>query len=211
MRLTKIDVAEAHLITGIQATFRGDHPASVYLLAASAREILTRIGSEKNIRTVLHGIAESSGKKLGRVVEEAHQYAAFLKHADKDPNSVLDDFTQADADAVLFVAGNDFGRITGGMPIELQVYEAWWLSINYRRISEAPIQHRQMLRRAVQKLFPRIRSASRQRQLELGTAALAGVKHDPRMVMRYERDVRQIPTRPPRSAGSIRSPKTSRL
>jgi hypothetical protein len=42
-RLTKIDVAEAHLVTAVRATFRGEHPASIYLLAASAREILTTI------------------------------------------------------------------------------------------------------------------------------------------------------------------------
>jgi hypothetical protein len=43
MRLTKIDVVEAHLITAVRATFRNEHPASIYLLASSAREILTTL------------------------------------------------------------------------------------------------------------------------------------------------------------------------
>lgn len=71
MRLTKIDVAEAHLVTAVRNTFTGQHPASVYLLAASAREILTQIGHKLGIRTVLHGAAEDTGKKLRRQFEFA--------------------------------------------------------------------------------------------------------------------------------------------
>jgi hypothetical protein len=57
MRLTKIDVAEAHLVTAVRSLFRGEHPASIYLLAASAREILTTIGSKIGVRTLLHPIS----------------------------------------------------------------------------------------------------------------------------------------------------------
>ena len=47
MRQTKIDVVEAHLITAVRATFRNEHPASIYLLAINpAREILTTLGSK---------------------------------------------------------------------------------------------------------------------------------------------------------------------
>jgi hypothetical protein len=53
VKLTKIDVAEAHLITAVRAHFRDEHPASVYLLAASAREILTTIGEKTGTRTML--------------------------------------------------------------------------------------------------------------------------------------------------------------
>ena len=128
MRLTKIDVAEAHLVTAVRGTFRGEHPASIYLLASSAREILTTIGIKTNVQTLLHGIAEGTGRKLGRVIEAAHEFAGFMKHADKDVDAILDRFTEADAEAILFVACNDFGIIAKGKPIDLQVYEAWWLA-----------------------------------------------------------------------------------
>jgi hypothetical protein len=64
MKLTKIDVAEAHLITAVRLLFRGEHPASIYLLAASAREILTTIGEKSGRRTMLSRLAESTGKPL---------------------------------------------------------------------------------------------------------------------------------------------------
>jgi hypothetical protein len=61
MRLTKIDVAEGHLVGAVRLHFQNGHPASVYLLAASAREILTTLGEKTGVRTMLHGIAESKG------------------------------------------------------------------------------------------------------------------------------------------------------
>ena len=61
MKLTKIDAAEAHLITAVRCHFAGEHLASIYLLTASAREILTTIGGKMGIRTMLHGIAEATG------------------------------------------------------------------------------------------------------------------------------------------------------
>jgi hypothetical protein len=56
--------------TAVRCTFRWEHPAPIYLLASSAREILTTIGSKMGVKTVLHGLAEDTGKKLGRIVEE---------------------------------------------------------------------------------------------------------------------------------------------
>jgi hypothetical protein len=119
MRLNKIDVAEAHLVTAVRCHFFGEHPASIYLLASAAREILTSIGDKKGIRTMLAGLAEATGRPMKEIVAAAHEFAGFLKHADRDPTAILDKLEDADVDNLLFVACNDFGRVTGGRPIEL--------------------------------------------------------------------------------------------
>jgi hypothetical protein len=137
MRLTKIDVAEAHLITAVRAHFRAEHPASVYLLAASAREILTTLGEKTGTRTMLAGLAEDTGTPLKNFVEIAHEFAKFFKHANHDPTAVLETFTEKDADMVLYVACNDFSRVAKGMPIELQVYASWWLAQIFKSVSDA--------------------------------------------------------------------------
>jgi hypothetical protein len=112
VRLSKIDVAEAHLVTAVRATFRGEHPASIYLLASCAREILTTIGSKTKVRTMVHALSEETGHKLGRVIEAIHEFAGSMKHADKDADAVLERFSEADI--LLFVACNDFGIIAKG-------------------------------------------------------------------------------------------------
>jgi hypothetical protein len=138
VRLTKIDVAEAHLVTAVRSHFRGEHPASVYLLAASAREILTTIGSKIGVRTLLHGASQDTGKKMGRLVEAAHEHANFFKHADKDPAGVLESFSDSEGDIVLFIGCHDFLRVAKGQPIELQVFEAWWFATAHAKVELSP-------------------------------------------------------------------------
>jgi hypothetical protein len=189
VRLTKIDVAEAHLVTAVRSLFRGEHPASVYLLAASAREILTTIGSHTGVQTVLHGVSESTGQKLGRLIEAAHEFANFMKHADKDPAAVLDKFTETDADPILFVACHDFSRIAKGQPVELQVYEAWWFAITYARVTDAPLRAQSMIRSCISH-FPGIRRADRAKRLALGLKAIEEAQLDEGLIMEIEREVK---------------------
>jgi hypothetical protein len=188
MRLTKIDVAEAHLVTAARCQFSGEHPASVYLLASAAREILTTIGDKKGIRTMLAGLAEDTGRPMKEIVAAAHEFAGFLKHADRDPTAILDKLEHADVDTVLFIACHDFGRVTGGKPIELQVYEAWWFAQAFKKVGDAGLRVQPIVKRCIQ-LFPGIRRAPRPEKLRLGREQLEKARHDPRLKMVYEREV----------------------
>jgi hypothetical protein len=142
MRLTKIDVAEAHLITAVRAHFRGEHPASVYLLAASAREILTTIGEKTGRQTMLASIAQRTGTPLKKLTGIAGEFVNFFKHADRDPAAKLEAFTQHDAEMVLYIACFDFMRIAKGQAIELQVYGAWYFATAFPQVIPRPSLHR---------------------------------------------------------------------
>jgi hypothetical protein len=192
MRLTKIDVAEAHIVTAVRATFRAEHPASVYLLAASAREILTTIGHKTGVRTVLHGAAQDTGKKLVRLIHSAHSYANFMKHADKDPTAVIEGFEENEADAVLFIACHDFARIAGGQPIEMQVFEAWWFATAYAKVSTAPLRSQDIIRKCISR-FPGIRAADRSGRQAIGLTTLETAAKNPAFAMEIRREV-QMPT-----------------
>jgi hypothetical protein len=188
LRFTKVGVAEAHLISAVRLRFTGGHPASVYLLAASAREILTTIGEKVGTRTTLKGISEDTGIPLKKLVDDAHEFAAFLKHANRDPEAVLEDFNERDADLVLFIACHDFHRVAKGMPVELQVFEAWRWALAFKRVRDAPLRTQPVVQRCIQ-LFPGIRAASPAEQLRIGLEALEGALRDPRLQMAIQRDV----------------------
>jgi len=194
MRLTKIDVAQAHLISAVRLRFAGGHPASVYLLAASAREILTTIGEKVGTRTTLKGISEDTGIPLKKLIEDAHEFAAFLKHADRDPEAVLENFGERDADLVLFIACHDFHRVAKGIPIELQVFEAWRWALAFERVVEAPLRTQPVVRRCIRR-FPGIRTATPAERLRIGLEALERALHDPRLRMAIQRDVFLPPRR----------------
>jgi hypothetical protein len=187
-KLTKIDVAEAHLITAVRAHFRGDHPASVYLLAASAREILTTIGERTGTRTMLAEAAELTGKPLKELAEFANRFAGFLKHADRDPTAVLKGFSTRDTDIVLYVACRDFHRVAKGQPVELQVFVAWYLATAFERVSAAPLHMRPFVRRCI-KLFPRIRRVGRAGQQRIGLEQMEKASHNPALRMEIQREV----------------------
>lgn len=188
MRLTKIDVAEAHLISAVRLHFQCGPPASVYLLAGSAREILTTIGDKTGIRTMLHGIADDLGRPLKDLIDAAHQHVNFLKHANRDPQAVLEDFTENDVDTLLFVACHDLLRVTKGQPIEAQVFEAWWFAISWSKVAQAPLKAQPIIRHCI-KRFKGIRSLPREGQLRLGWEKLQAAAADPKLRMELQREV----------------------
>jgi hypothetical protein len=188
VKLTKIDIAEAHLITAVRAHFRGEHPASVYLLAASAREILTTIGEKTGTRTMLAGIAETTGTPLKKLGAIAHEFVAYFKHADRDPTAVLEGFNERDTDPVLFVACHDFHRVAKGQPVELQVFEAWYFATAFERVSAAPLRVQPVVRRCI-KRFPGIRGVSRAEQQGIGLEQLEKARRNPALRMEIQREV----------------------
>jgi hypothetical protein len=140
MRLTKIGVAEAHLISAVRLRFEGGHLASVYLLAASAREILTTIGEKIGTKTILKEVSEETGTPMKTLIDIVHKFTKFFKHAGSDPEAVLEDFEERDVDQVLFVACRDFQRVAKGLPVELQVFVAWCWALTFKRVMDAPLK-----------------------------------------------------------------------
>jgi hypothetical protein len=189
MELTKIDVAQAHLESAVRLHFGGGHPASIYLLAASACEILTTLGQKIGTRTILVGVAETTGVSMKELNAAAKEFAAFLKHADRDPAATLIGFTEQDADLILLVACHDFGRVAKGMSVELQVYEAWWYARQYKKVSDAPLRVQPIVRHCIS-LFPGIRRASsRADQQRIGLERLEAAHRDKSLVMKIRREV----------------------
>ena len=56
----------------------------------------------------------------------ANRHSNFFKHASTDYEEVLENFAADDADAVLYVAVSDFGRLCGGLPVEAQAFQMWF-------------------------------------------------------------------------------------
>jgi hypothetical protein len=188
MRLTKIGVAEAHLISAVRLRFEGGHLASVYLLAASAREILTTIGEKIGTKTILKEVSEETGTPMKTLIEIVHKFTKFFKHADSDPEAVLEDFEERDVDQVLFVACRDFQRVAKGLPVELQVFVAWRWALTFKRVMDAPLKTQPIVRRCI-RLFPGIRAASSAERLRIGLDTLEKAVRDPRLRMAIQRDV----------------------
>ena len=186
--LTKIDVAEALIRTAVRLFFEGGHPVPIYLLACSARELLTTLGEKIEVETTLHSIAKKRNISVKQLIPQAHKYGRWFKHANTDPTAKLT-FRETEVDHVLLMACHDFGRVTGGMPVEASVFEAWALSSQWQRVIDAPLRRREMLKMAI-KEFPGIRTADRKTQKQMGLEMLKRVEGDPSWRIDFEREVK---------------------
>ena len=160
--LTKIDVAEALIRLAVTQFFEDAHPVPVYALANAAREIVTSIGTHTGVPTLLDALADRRATTIWDLTSDSRKLAAFFKHADRDPQGTIE-FREDEIDAVLVMACQDFGRITGGMPVEAQVFELWVYSLAYEKVSDAPMRGQRLIKLAIRQ-FPGIRTADRRGQ-----------------------------------------------
>jgi hypothetical protein len=182
--VTKIDVAEALLKTAIRLFFEEHHPVPIYVLASAAREILTTVGDKIGVETVLHSLSKRSGKSVKQLARDAHSFAGFFKHADRDATATLT-FAETEVDAVLAMACQDFGRVTGGMPVEAQIYEVWVYALAFAKVSDAPRAGQRLIKLAISQ-FPGVRTADRAKQKRIGLRVLNTLLNDPSLKMEYQ-------------------------
>jgi hypothetical protein len=61
IKLTKLDVAAAHLGCAVRLFFKNEHSAPIFLLASAAREVIATIGEKTNTLTVQAELAAKRG------------------------------------------------------------------------------------------------------------------------------------------------------
>ena len=122
------------------------------------------------------------------LIAAASENVNFLKHANRDPDAVLETLTDDDVDVLLFAACHDFGRVAKGQPVEAQVFEAWYLAQYGRKVSEAPLRFQKIIRTALRH-FRGIRLMDRSQKLALGWLKLQDALQDPKLRMEIQRQV----------------------
>ena len=154
MKLTKIDIAEAHIRAAVRMFFAGEHPVPVFTLANAAREIVATIGDQTEVETLQQELATERGVSVKQLLAPLRAKANFFKHADQDAGDTIE-FNEDDAVITLRLACQDFHRITGGIPREAQVFDLWVYAVAFPKVSVAP-PHKQDRVRAAHPRFPGI-------------------------------------------------------
>jgi hypothetical protein len=188
MKLTKIDVAEAHICGAVRMFFEAAHPAPIFMIANAAREIVEQIGSHTDVTTAQEELARDRSLTVDDMLRPLKTVANFLKHADRDPTATID-IDDNNVEVVLQLACHDFGRVAGGMPIEAQIFEAWVYAVAFNDIAKAPLNRQKDIRHAISG-FPGIRSApDRAAQKKIGLEVLTSAERDPLLRMKISREV----------------------
>jgi len=174
--LTKVDVARQQLVTAIRLFFAKEDAVSIYSLASNAWEVidelcrLAAVQSESQ-KTRSH-IDRSKDLKRDYINSP---YRNFFKHANKDPDAVLTGFTERTPEAVLFLACEDYIRLNRASPVEVQVFQFWFIAMYPEKLSEASSED---LAEKIALAFPNIRALPRIEQIDLGKVILERARND---------------------------------
>jgi hypothetical protein len=90
VKLSKMDVGKRQIETAIRLWFASGDPVAIHTLTAAAHQIFHDIGKKQGVPTMLreiHGILPEYEKRAHELVR---RYENFFKHADKDPDGLLD-------------------------------------------------------------------------------------------------------------------------
>jgi hypothetical protein len=129
MTITKLDAAERQIVAAVHLLFGEGDPVAVYTLAAAARELTTTLCEKRGVRSMIDAMEETFPEKTRtQILRWVHRHAKFFKHANNDPDAVLEDFEVDEAEAVLYLACIDFDRLRWNLPHvpEVDVFESWY-------------------------------------------------------------------------------------
>jgi hypothetical protein len=190
MRITKIDAAEANIIAAVRLHFGAGHPGPVLVLANSARETVAMIGQKIGADTNHAKIAAHLGITIQQAIAHLSKAAGFMKHGDRQMTEEFD-LNERDVEVALYLASLDFGVVAGGLPVEAQVYEGWFLAKGVEKVSAMPLKRQHLIRNLIRQ-FPGIRSADAATQKKLGLDALKKAESDRSLKMTITRNVSEI-------------------
>lgn len=178
--LTKRDVARRQLITAINLFFDDKDLVSIHSLATNSWEVIDVLCNEAGVTSFSNQTRANIpvGKDL-KVNYINVPYRNFFKHADRDPSAVLAEFDPKAVEAVMFLAVEDYIRLFKKSPLQLQVFQAWYLATNEGKIDKL---HRDRVLLATNLLFPDIGVASRVEQLRMGRSTLETALLDPELL-----------------------------
>lgn len=188
--LTKILVAKRQLATAIELFFAGGDSISVYSLATNAWEIIDVLCRKVSVNSISIQARESLPSEKDLKLDYINSpYRNFFKHAKSDSDQALSPLPNSQVEAVLFLAVEDYIRLQQRSPVQLQVFQLWYLAKHPEKLAT---DVKDELTEGIRCVFPDLPSLSRDEQLAQGALMLTqalqdfGLLNDPRTEAAFE-------------------------
>jgi hypothetical protein len=168
--ITKIEAAQRQLVTAIELFFRDADPVSVISLASNAWEVIDTLFTKRGVESFSEETRDhiTTGHNLKKDFINA-PHRNFFKHADRDPDAVLEGFSDVENDHVLFLAVEDYIRLNKKSPIEFQVFQLWYLAINTNKVAHEALAD---ILAATEVIFSSIKEHGRSGQKSMAVRAI---------------------------------------
>lgn len=169
--LTKVDVARRQLAIAIELFFADRDAVSVYSLATNAWEVIDVLCRKSGIDSfsiqARENIPEGKDLKYSYINSP---YRNFFKHADSDSEKTLAPLPDSQVEGVLFLAVEDYIRLNKRSPVQLQVFQLWYLAKHPEKLDAAVAGE---MMEHVASIFPGLPTLSHDAQVALGAQVLA--------------------------------------
>jgi hypothetical protein len=134
----KLQIARAQLGTALHLFILDKDPYSVQALSCGGSELIEGLAQAVELPTFsTHIMATFPDFDIAKVKRSRNLYWNAIKHfykpdgkTQRDDESLLADFSDLKNDAALFVGWWDYFLLTKRLPIEVQVFQAWWYALN---------------------------------------------------------------------------------
>ena len=94
----------------------------------------------------------------------------FFKHAERDPDKTVETLAVSHVESLLFLAVEDYIRLNRRSPVQLQVFQLWYLAKHPDKLDPAVAAN---LTERVEQAFPGLQSLPRDEQLAQGAEMAA--------------------------------------
>ena len=177
-KLDKEEVASRQLDAAIDLMFGGGDIVSVHTLASASSTIFADLLHAQGAKAWRDEIVEcfaGNEKEVIRVMREAQN---FFKHADKDPDAVLD-FEEVTNDETMIIATLEYGQLLRlnkndrkKLTTPMSVFQMWYFAKVPDLLLMSPEKMGKNFVDQAQILFPDLKKYPRFHQLGLGAKAI---------------------------------------
>ena len=142
------------------------------LILCPCLQIITRLPWPAAVLQVRENVPK--GKSLKHAYINS-PYRNFFKHADNDTDRTLEPLPYSQLEGVLFLAVEDYIRLNRQSPVQLQVYQLWYLAKHPEKLDPDVAGS---LKDDITRIFPNLYAISRTDQIALGAGLLLNFLND---------------------------------
>ncbi len=135
LKVSKTDAAKRQIETAIRLWFFSGDPVSIHTLAAAAHQILHALGKKRGVSAILRDLPGVRPERKKELRELLGRYENFFKHADKDPEALLD-FNPDATELFMLDAVFTYESLTQEVAPILSTFKAWMLIHEPRYMNE---------------------------------------------------------------------------
>jgi len=129
LKIGKLDAAKRQIECAITLYFNEHDPVSIHTLSSAAYNVLRNLSNGK-VRMLKDRIEDHIRPGMETVARELlNRYENFFKHANRDPDGVLD-FNPDATEIFLWEACRTYRELTGENPEKMIAYNVWFTNKN---------------------------------------------------------------------------------